>query len=164
MYRSVTVCRRWANANVSRLRRTSTNNAFNTVGEDGQVSDSVDSEHVLSVRIAGDCRQFVAVKVRANADRHHADAGVSDQLGFKKSGRLAGRRVIRDDYDQLGHRWIVNTRTILRHENRVASERQGNVKVGLIAAVANFTDCRLHINGTAVVAKVEVHLRTMQHK
>jgi len=40
---------------VDRLRRTSTDNSFDGVGEERQISDSVDGKHVLGVGIAGNC-------------------------------------------------------------------------------------------------------------
>ena len=151
---------RWLQKCIS--RRTSTDNSFDGVAVCGEISDSVGGKHVPGVRKAGDGRQFVAVEVRADADRHQSDAGVSDQRRLTQSGRLVCRRVVGDNDDQLGHRRVAETSAVRRHENRVAGERQGKVEIGIVAAVLDSTDCRLHLSRTTVVDEVEVDLRMVQ--
>ena len=67
------------------------------------MTDSVGDKHVLGVRIAGDSRQFIAVKVRADTDCYQSDAGVSNQLRLTKSRVFVDGRVVGDYDDRLDH-------------------------------------------------------------
>ena len=98
-------------------RLTSADDASDGFDEDGQVTDSVDDEHVLGVWIAGDGRQLIAIEVRADSDRDQSDASVSNQLRLTQRGRLVGRRIVGDDDNQLGHRCVADTGAVRRHED-----------------------------------------------